>query len=374
MIYFPQVKTTPSELKAFTNLNTKSDDSRIIPVVQLTKPRVARTLDYAQTFENHLDKIFKSFGKDKKLILDITGDETFQDANLSLYINDPSQGYLSWVKRVIDIQSSYNGKIIPTLVGKASSLTLNDLKLQAKKLLSSFENISLRLPIQPGEDLSQLETVIDMLGLGQEMHRLYMLFDFESVKTWSSIQDTVLALNELVIKNKWKSTNIILLSSCPSNFPISRRTANYIEKCHMSEYEALKELLKLPNRKIFYGDYAFIHPKRNESAGFWLPRIDYPANDGICYYVRSFNRKASRTEDRKLVIETLIPNDKAYRDISRAVTAEEFFKKDKVSSWGRDQIQENVDSVEITGKSPQHYIAIRANIHMERVLSFIAKA
>lgn len=371
MIYFPQIKTTPSELKAFSHLRQKENNARVIPVVQLTKPRVAKTLDHAQTFENHLERIFKVFGDQKRLVLDITGDTTFQDAYLSSYITDSSQGYLNWVNRVVDIKHNYNSQIIPSLVGSASPETMGDLQLQAKKLLDNFDYISLRLPIQPEEDVAQLEKILDMLGLSKFMHKVYMLFDYGSVKTWETIKESVLSLNQLIEKNQWESTNVILLSSCPSNFPINGRSANEIEKCHMAEYNTLKAIISLPKRKISYGDYAFIHPKRNESAGFWLPRIDYPADDGICYYVRSFNRKASRTATGDLKIETLTPNDKAYRALSEAISNQDFFTQDKVSSWGRDTIKKNVTEEEITGKSPQHYIAIRANIHMERVLSFL---
>ena len=374
MIYYPQIKTTDADLNAFFALEGRNDDSRIIPIFQLTKPRISKKIDSVQALENHIQKVIKEVGSTKKIILDITDDKSFQDDNLTLYIHDSSNGYIHWVNRVISIKNNYNSNIIPTVIGKAGLQNLADIKMQINLLLSNFEKIALRLPISNNDSVSQISSILQVLGVADKTDKLYLIFDFQYIQNgWISIKDQVSKISSLVESQNIQSVNIILFSSCPASFRVNERSDCKIEKIQVAEYEALAAMPDLNN--LAYGDYGFIHPRRNESAGFWLPRVDYVAADGFCYYARVFNRDISRPDGPKgkLVVKTTIPNETAYRKLAVAFAAADFYINDAVESWGRRKISENAISTnKISGKSPSHYISIRANTHMQRVLALMS--
>ncbi|MFC7050390.1 beta family protein [Emcibacter nanhaiensis] len=373
MVYFPQIKTTTAELKAFKNLHSREDDEIVVPILQLTKPRLSRTLDPLQSLENHMERVFKRIGKNKKTIVDITQDETYQDANLNQFIHDSSDGYIHWINHLNIIRTDYNKNIIPSVIGKAAPDTLPELIRQIDSLYNDYDNFSIRLPANVGEDFSKLQEMFDLLGLTEKTDKLYVLFDFNYVGSphIEELKGTINVLDEKLWDLNWQSTNVILFSSCPSSFRIGNRNPGTLEQQNMAEYEIL-EYVQNHCDGISYGDYAYIHPERTDGGGFWLPRIDYPAADQICYYMREFNKDMSRNPNTgKLTIETTVPNDKAYKNISENISHEFFFQNDPLQSWGRNQILENISADKVTGKSPQHYIAVRSNIHMERVISFM---
>ena len=373
MTYFPQIKTTAAELKAFEQLNFNDSDSEVIPILQLTKPRLSKTLDPLQSLNNHMERVFKRIGKNKTAIVDITQDETYQDANLNQFIHDSSDGYIHWINYLNKLKNKYNKNIIPSIVGKAAPATLQELKAQINSIYRNFDKASIRLPAKLDGDFSKLKELFDLLELTNRTHKLYVLFDFNFVaaKYLENFKGALNSLDQELRRLGWQSENVILFSSCPASFPIGNRDAGVLEELKMIEYEILEHVSELA--RISYGDYAYIHPERNEGGGFWLPRVDYPAANHTCYYMREFNKDMSRDPyTDKLTITTTLPNDKAYKNISSRIISEDFFTQDALTCWGRDQLRENTTADEITGKSPQHYIAIRSNMHMQRVLALLS--
>lgn len=368
MIYFPQIKTTAAELRAFRNLKNLNEPN-LIPILQITKPRVGKNPDPISALDRHLVRVFESFPPDQKIIVNVTEDETYQDSTLNQFIHDYSDGYILWIEQVRKLKSELCKNIVPCIIGTASNETFNDLKLQIQRLQNEFDEIAIRLPINIPSNINKLLPLLELLGLARPEKKLYLLLDFGYLDVLQEI-DLKTAIDDIdQLITSLDSNNIIpitLFSSCPSSFKIIDRINGKIEKQAILEYNILK-YIKLKN-KIQYGDYAYIHPKRSGGGGFWMPRIDYPMADNICHYLRYFNRKTSRFNG-KLKIETTLPNDKAYISLSQTLTDSNIFQNDTLSSWGRDQLLENVTAEEVTGKSPAYYIAIRSNIHMERILS-----
>lgn len=378
MIYFPQIKTTNAELTAFSHLSCKDDDKKVIPVLQLTKPRLHPKVDALQSLENHIKNIFtKYIGGQRKAIVSITDDPTYQDAFLNSYIHDSSQGYALWRNRIIQITAEYNSKIIPSIVGKANQDTLEDLKLQIKTLLGLFGSISMRLPVQENDSLDNLKIFLDALDLTNSLKkegRVYLVLDFGYIT--QSKKDILLnnlqKVDTLLVSEGWNCTCIPIFSSCPSSFTTGVRKSYTPNQIPILEYQVLEAVLA--SNKLNYGDYALIHPERKDTGGYWMPRIDYPTQDngGTCYYMRAFNRETSRVNG-KLKIKTTIPNDKSYINIAKALTKEHFYNDNHIDCWGKSVLDANAQLNEdeldnISGKAPQHYIAIRSNIHMERIL------
>lgn len=366
MQYFPQLKSTSAELKALTNIY-KKDSNRIIPILQLTKPRIGKS-DPIDSLEKHIERSIKAVGKNKSVILGITNDETFQDANLNQYILDSSQGYLSWRTRLGIINKQFsNCRIIPNVVGEPKKDFLRDYVNQIHLLGKEFDSVAIRLPASLNDEFNDLGQIIEILGLRDLPNESYLIFDFGYVlpTMLENFKKSLRLLDERLIDLNVSSKCIPLFSSCPTSFPMKKKETKVVYSIPMIEYLVLDYVSGL--QKLEYGDYGYIHPKRQEGGGFWYPRVDYPCSESDrCYYTRYFNKQTWK-ENRKLRINTTTSNDIAYRELSEVIIESDCFINDKVNSWGKEQLISNATKIPITGKSPQHYISIRSNIHLEHI-------
>lgn len=371
MNYYPSIRTTSAELKAINNCSKLKESPNVIPIVQLTKARLSRT-DSTKALDNHIERIFNNFGKDKAVIFTVTDDETFQDANIHEFINDHTDGYVLWRNRLNEIKENYNSNIIPCVVGigQASQHTLEDLKKQISFLARDFKKIAIILPMNLTDDISMFHEAYKLLNLQSVEEKLNVIIDFKYIppSDQNYFQGKLKNLSESFKKNKYSFNAISLFSSCPPTFDVISKNNFNLEEKSMIEYSIAKHIKQYKN--LNYGDYCYIHPQRLEGGGFWYPRVDYPSINNTCYYMRMFNKSPYRDDNGKLKIETTTPNNEAYIAISKNITAYKFIQEDTLQSWGRTQLINNAAG-SIEGKSPQHYIAIRANIHLERIIQII---
>lgn len=370
MKYYPQLKTTTAELKALTNLHHR-DHNNLVPILQITKPRITKS-DPIDSLDRHIDKAMKSVGRNRTVIIGVTNDETFQDANLNQYILDSSKGYTAWRTRLKIMKNRYTSNtIVPCVVGKPNADILGEYRLQIDELSKEFGCVAVRIPASLDDDFQDFAKVTTLLGLTKLSNNSLILFDFEYVNPSniqlfkSCLEKLKNAISDVQLNNKC----IPLFSSCPSGFPMKERKSLIINDIDMIEYQILKSI---DASGVFsYGDYGYVHPTRLEAGGFWYPRIDYPSQkDNRCFYSRYFN-KQTNSVNGKLQIRTTTTNEEAYIELSQGTIQSNFYKNDRVESWGRKQLQLNTEKSPITGKSPQHYISIRANIHLEHILSMI---
>ena len=72
-------------------------------------------------------------------------------------------------------------------------------------------------------------------------------------------------------------------------------------------------------------------------------------------------------------VKTEPSNEVAYRLIAEKIVTEYWYKtrQNHITCWGTEEI-ESAASGDVGGKSPQHWIAVRANIHMSRVIDFVS--
>ena len=106
--------------------------------------------------------------------------------------------------------------------------------------------------------------------------------------------------------------------------------------------------LNLQSKGCIAGDYASIHPIRNNrSGGTWVPRIDFINNDKL-YYHRYRREQGGYIKAAKEVISD--PNYSQNRDYTNRL-------------WGDNEIILAANE-EPSGKSPSHWIAVRVNLYM----------
>lgn len=369
MTYYPQLKTTTAERTAIRETRDH-DHNSIVPILQITKPRITK-VDPIDALERHIGRAMDDIHSYRSVIVGITDDETFQDANLNQYILDSSNAFEAWRERLAAIRDQH-GKttvVIPCVVGIPRADILSDYTGQIQRLSRDFGRVAIRIPVVPQDAFDELKEVASRLGLRDLPDENYLLFDYGYVDPdeLTAFSNSLVSLDAAISGLNLGGECVPVFSSCPSTWPMRQRVSERIHKVPMIEYEVYSIVRDL--KRLSYGDYAFVHPTRLEGGGFWYPRIDYPSRThNECFYTRYFNKETWREND-KLHVRTTLPNDEAYRRLSRTVVDSDFFINDPVDSWGRKQILANVEQESVTGKSPQYYIAIRSNIHMEHILS-----
>lgn len=373
MKYYPVLKTSQSEIRALANTLQSDSKQTIIPLLMLTKPRISD--NSSSSLQNHIKRILSKLGKNRKVVIGITDDEKFQDASLSQFLYDSAEGYYAW-QRQLARAKGLNNNIIPCVIGNPNANNLKNYKLQIQQLAETFSEIAIKLPAIIEDDFSEIIKILKFIDFPLMKHGNLVYLDFGYIESlqFEKFMNMLPKLNETIEDdNSIKSTFIILFSSCPSTFPIGKDRENCkIQEVPMLEYSVLEKIISVCGR-LKYGDYAYIHPKQSESGGIvWYPRIDYPVQQGNhCYYARYFNKEITR-KDRNFRIITHVSNEEAYIALSKKFANELFFKDDFIKSWGREEISSNTSSSpENIGKSPSHYIAVRSNIHMTRILSIL---
>lgn len=104
---------------------------------------------------------------------------------------------------------------------------------------------------------------------------------------------------------------------------------------------------------VCYGDYGSINPKRNDNITMtrgWIPRIDVPLRDKVFYYRQ---RRAKRA-----YADT-------YKDVARNTIRDKNFPRG-LDCWGCNQI--NNCCMLPPSSSPNYWISVRMNIHIEQQL------
>lgn len=361
--YFPQIKTTPAELKAYYNLSPERK-IQTCPILELTKGIKGK-------MEGQLNRIKTYIGEDECFILDLTRDTTFQDASIKDMQNMHQEGYRKWREFLEQVQFE---NLIPSLVG--SFKHLDDFTKQIKFFDKYFNGkFAYRIPIALNDDIQDLKIILEQVLLCNvnNSDNVYLILDFKSIAEHNieafsrQINDIKIVLEEVA----FQGFVLPMFSSYPQIPPSDLSTK---EKCGFGEMPLveykLREIILNSGLKFVYSDYGFIQPERKSSGGgLWYPRIDFPTSDK-CYWVRYYNKTMYKDDNFDNRVKTEPSNEEAYKNIAEIVVEKEWYQLNKIPCWGTEQI-ENASQNEIEGKSPQYWIAVRSNIHMSRIIDTI---
>lgn len=364
--YFPRIKTTPAELKAFDNL-TDERKAHACPILELTK-------GIKENIDGQVKRIRSYIGEEQCFILDLTQDETFQDKTIKDFQNEHQDGYKKWCQFLNDINFE---KLIPSLTGSLQHL--GDFIKQIEFFDKYFENgFAYRMPVSLNDNMQDLKTLLEKVLFAnvKSSQKIYLLLDFKSL-TGRDIETFEAKLSEIKVvleELNFEGTLLPMFSSYPQVPPPNDTRDGDMGEGDMPLREfALYDVLNKSGLKFKYSDYAFIQPVRKSTGGgLWLPRIDFPTWDR-CYWVRYHNKEMYTDENDDRRVKTEPSNEIAYRRIAEKVVTEPWYKarKNYIVCWGTEEI-ENAALGEVGGKSPQHWIAVRANIHMSRVIDLVS--
>lgn len=364
--YFPRIKTTPAELKAFDNL---SEDRKIhaCPILELTK-------GIKENIDVQINRIRSYIGEDQCFILDLTQDETLQDKTIKDFQNEHQDGYRKWCQFLNDINFE---KLIPSLTG--SLKYLGDFAKQIEFFDKYFENgFAYRMPVSLTDNIQDLKVILEKILLPnvKSSEKIYLLLDFKSLKDRDVelFREKILEIKSVLEEVNFQGTLLPMFSSYPQVPPPNDTRNEEIGEGDMPLREfALYDILMKSGLRFTYSDYAFIQPTRKSTGGgLWLPRIDFPTWDR-CYWIRYHNKEMYTDINGDRRVTTDPSNEIAYRRIAEKVINEPWYKlrQNYISCWGTEEI-ESAATGKVGGKSPQHWIAVRANIHMSRVIDLVS--
>ena len=161
--YFPILKTTDAELKAYNFLDASIKD-RILPILELTKSRISKK-NPDGLIAKKLDKIYEIM-KTNPFILDLTTEPTFSNKETEELIYDFRNGYEKWIKFLIKRKEQFN--IIPMVHYQPQKK--EEVKKQIKKLKDNFPSVAFRIELFQKESFDYIEDFF--LFMRQTMKKL----------------------------------------------------------------------------------------------------------------------------------------------------------------------------------------------------------
>lgn len=335
-VYTPSLKTSDAELKAYDNLSSDIK-SELLPIFELTKSRkTSRNLN--SSVQRRLDQL-KKLVEARPFILDLTlhDDQTTPEIG-ELFVED--NGFENWRNFLADIGFEH---VVPT-VHAFEGCEKTNIAIQAEELERTYGYLCVRI----APDIEDVEEFVKVVfDAVQNTSNVFVVIDggfilqsgagYFARKTQSVIK-AISALGE-------PAAFIPLASSFPSAVAKKDYGGDSFGKFDMEEWLAFEALTAQKIEGLVYGDYGSIHPVRYRTkGGGWVPRVDEPRNNTYSY--RRYRRK-----------------DGGYKKAAEHLVLEAGYMP--MECWGYNQIDDASNGI-LSGKSPQHWIAVRVNIHITR--------
>lgn len=380
--YFPILKTKPSEIKAYTNLD-ENIKKQILPIIEMTG---ARSYTYPKTCKNQeligtkragdinkkRKKILNMVGENK-FILDITDDESLHYDGIA-QLQNPENGYAEWIKFLL-ADEKFKKQVIPTI--QFNTDDIENTISQIENLSKEFYYLALKIPgfifnnninnsnlyslaniVENDVIQSVIDFTIDKIRINE---RLIVIVDFGFIKNLEDYKTCISSCLSAITDIK----NIKALLFSSSSFPsfVKPIEENKMEVQELKLFDFCRQNLNNDN-KILHCDYASIHPVQYQtSGGGWIPRIDYINQEikelNYCYKRAQSSEKYKNDSDEYIALSQKVLNANNYQKISNREV------------WGDAQIHNKANGIE-EGKSPAHWIAVRANLYMTRIFDIMS--
>lgn len=376
--YFPILKTKPSEIKAYKELN-ETVKQQILPIIEMTG---ARSYTYPKNCKN-IELIGKKrlgdINTKRKTILDMVGDNKFilditDDVSLRYdgieQLQNTAHGYGSWLNFLL-ADEKFKNQVIPTI--QFNTDDIENTFLQVKNFSKEFPYLALKLPgfifesnnfndsrlfdIKNVVANDEIQSIIDIISDfidGKE--RLIVIIDFGYIKNFEEYRECIKSCVSKI--NNLNNIKALLFSS--SSFPsyVKPVEENEMEAQELKLFNYCREKLGKDN-KILHSDFASVHPVQYQtSGGGWIPRIDYINQNQLefkyCYKRAASSEKYKNDSDEYKSLARKVLNSENYEPIASKEV------------WGDVQIAAKAAGAE-EGKSPSHWIAVRANLYMTRL-------
>lgn len=344
--YFPIIKTTDAELKAYSFLNDEVKDG-ILPIFELTRSRRSKYNPDADV-NKRIDKL-KEDVVNRPFILDLTVEQTLSNAQIDEMLNTPKEGFALWVAFIKELlEQELN--VIPMINFHPD--VIEDVEKEIDSLNSLSEYLAFRVSINEPDAIDYINQILAMF----DMEKLILILDGEFIElddkydTGDKSDYFSVFLDQ--IDANFDATKLKALICAFSSFPSAVNDSNNIYGNYnygsfpISEIITNNELLK-EYKYVRYGDYGSVHPIRYEGFGRWVPRVDFMDNDKFYYY------RYQRDDDGYITAANEVVLDSNYNIIN------------EIDTWGDQEIAA-ADMGAPNGRSPSHWIAVRINLYITR--------
>ncbi|UKK56931.1 beta family protein [Prevotella communis] len=350
--YFLVIKTGQAEIRAIEN-TSRATLEKLYPVIELTRGR-KRTLEddtVIHPFESRLNKLKEAL-KGMDVAIDVTSDSALSCAEVDA-MYEFENGYEKWVNFIKGIKDEGCFRIItPALMMNFDDPDYdNNLSAEITELSNYFDTLMYRDTIEADYCYNDLPFILEKLPKDK---KLIILIDCGY--TPQAMEENV---SQRLLKRIENLKNSIIdkrceLAFCATSFPnnISEIGGlNYDEFRIAEVYMHEKVAARFPD--VHYGDYGSINPKRNDNiimARGWIPRIDVPLYKEVFYH-------------RQRRVGAPYPD--TYEKVAREVLKDPKYPY-QLKCWGCSQIE--LCSTSAPAGSPNYWISVRMNIHIEQQL------
>lgn len=332
MPYYPNLKTTDSELRAIQHLDD-STKKNLLPIFELTRSRKSKNLPEG-SLHRRMSQLIQNYGN-FSFILDLCTEEALMNSE-TIELFDEYEGYKNWVEF---LDTAESGVIIPCVLYIEDG-SEEEFKKQASTLKNKYGKVCLRTSVSDDEDAPKLyRWLYEEIGPENIIvcAILYFIEDGADLIYRAKCETFI----RTVIRNNIPGTLLFPGSSFP-RFVTDQDGCEDLEgQFEAREIKLESELISTHrNLPIEPSDFASVHPIRYETrGGNWIPRIDI--FDGTFY---SYNR-ARR-------------GDGGYKEAAKNVNKSLLNKLP--NCWGKSQILAAI-SGKVTGGSPSYWISVRIN-------------
>lgn len=346
VLYFPILKTTDAELRAFEHLDATVKEN-IIPIFELTKSRKSKK-NMNRCISKRLEMLKEVVGANP-FILDLTTEKQLSNEQIDKILDEHAGGFPLWVDLIKENKEA-GLNIIPVI--HYDEQNVYDVKKEIEELFKLSSVLAFRVPVADAIDYLK-----QMVAMGVPLEKLIVILDAEYQEPRGNGDKSYLFTGVVDLIIKEFSSNLPRCVLCAfSSFPDS--VAKYGEddrggwvRYEKITYEALKsKYANVRGLSLKYSDYSSVHPYRYDTTGGqWIPRIDFANNTHMLYY------RARREDGGYPYVAKLVLKDPNYSPISNLVV------------WGDEEIFSAANGMP-NGSSPSHWISVRINLYITRTV------
>lgn len=339
--YYPILKTTVSEMRALKQFDC-SDGSSIHPIFELTKARKSKYDEIGDVYKRVQE--IKEIVKDNYFFLDLTSEDSLTNSQIESFF-DEFNDFENW--RLFINSLVGEGLAVRPVIQAYDDSSLEELAIQ----MNYFSELCGSFAIRIKPEYLDMDISIKLIQASQEFNFTTIL-DAEFVND-ENLNYSVSIFTQFIQQCKKDNLQFGDVILCSSSFPSMVEHKNKDSgEFKIFEKDFYSRLLASDlGIDLKYGDYASVHPFRNEVTAYnWVPRIDYPIDNLVI-----FCRKQR--------------NSGGYKDCANRMVVMPEYKVNPVTCWGAQEITDACTKP--NGKSPSYWISVRINIHMTRSVNWL---
>lgn len=330
-MYFPNLKTTDSELRAVRHLSADVK-KRITPIFELTRSRKT-TLAPSGSLKRRAEQLREIYGNHKFIIDLCTEQDLMNDETVALF--DETGGYSNWQ---LFLQENFSKMTVPCALYIEGGHEIQ-FKRQVSALVEQYGKICIRTSVLDEFASTLYQWALDVTE-ADHVILCPVLFYIDRTE-YEKVRNACEFYVSSVVGNRYPGVLIFAGSSFPRYVTELPGCVDDKGSFPLSEVKLEDELRqRFPVLIRNKADFASVHPHRYPTkGGTWVPRIDFVDGDSFRY------SRVRRGQG-------------GYAAAAMRIDTASIAKLPKC--WGADQII-SAKNGKVLGGSPSFWISVRIN-------------